>query len=126
MLREEAIRKHRAMWNWIAEEIVNEERTMNIGVLKQKFIERQGDDLEEMADYNNCYLCEYSGVSCKECPLVWPSDTTEFMCEYGIISNTGLRNGLYRQCCVLDCTDDWKLQAHLACKIANLPEKGDE
>lgn len=47
MLREEAIKKHRAMWNWIAEEIVTNERTRKIGTLKRIYIERQGDDRQK-------------------------------------------------------------------------------
>ena len=118
MLREEAIKKHRAMWNWIAEQIVTNERTMNIGTLKQEYIEMQGDDLQEMYTHNHCYLCNYTDINCSECPLLWPSDAKEYQCEYGYFGE-----GLYRRCLNLSSSDEWKLQAELVYEIANLPER---
>ena len=118
MLREEAIKKHRAMWNWIAEQIVNHEHTMNIATLKRRHIEMQGDDLQEMYMHNNCYLCNYTDINCSECPLLWPSDAIVYQCEHGYIDK-----GLYFQCWGLYGSDNWKLQAQLAYEIAKLPER---
>ena len=118
MLREEAIKKHRAMWNWIAERILNDERTMNIGKLKQKYIEMQGDDMRKMYTRNNCYLCYYADINCTKCPLSWPSDAYDYMCEYGYFGE-----GLYLRCLNLMNSGEWKLQAELAYEIANLPER---
>lgn len=126
MLREEAISKHRAMWNWIAEEIVNEERTMNICVLKQKFIERQGEDTSDMKLNYNCYLCYYTRHYCINCPLLWPSESYALQCTFGYKTANGYSEGLYKKCCMLGDRVDWQLQATLCRKIANLPEKGDE
>ena len=118
MLREEAIKKHRAMWNWIAQEIVNHEHTMNIATLKSIFIERQDDDRQKMYMHNNCYLCNYTDVNCNECPLLWPSDACDYLCEYGYFGE-----GLYSRCLNLMNSGKWKLQAELAYEIANLPER---
>lgn len=124
MLREEAIKKHRAMWNWIAEVILNDERTRNIGMLKQMYIEMQGDDMLKMYTRNNCYLCYYADINFTKCPLLWPSDATSFMCEYGLrILDYHFEEGLYSRCLNLYRTDKWKLQAELAYEIANLPER---
>ena len=123
MLREEAIKKHRAMWNWIAEQIVNNERTMNIVNLKQKYIDMQGELTIEMHARNNCYLCYYTDVNCIRCPLSWPSDACDYMCECGYRATIGYRDGLYDKCCKLHYECDWELQATLCRKIANLPER---
>lgn len=129
MLREEAIKKHRAMWTWIAEQIVTNEHTMNIAMLKQMYIKMQCDDTEKMDSCNNCYLCCYTEVDCRECPLLWPSDSIDFKCEYGYRSTNGYSDGLYYKCCKLyydrnlhyEC--GWELQVTLCRKIANLPER---
>ena len=117
MLREEAIKKHRAMWNWIAEQIVTNEHTMNIASLKSDYIDMQKKK-KKMCYHNYCYLCKYTDVNCNECPLLWPSDAKEYQCEDGYIDK-----GLYFQCCDLYGSDNWKLQAQLAYEIANLPER---
>ena len=116
--REEAIKKHRAMWNWIAEQIVNDEHTMDIANLKLMYLHMKGDDKREMYMHNNCYLCEYTNVNCRRCPLSWPSDVYDYMCEYGYFGE-----GLYLRCLDLSGSDEWKLQAELAYEIANLPER---
>ena len=107
------------MWNWIAEHIVTNERTMNIGTLKQEYIEMQGDDLQEMYTHNHCYLCAYTDVNCRRCPLSWPSDVITYMCECGYYFD----DGLYTRCLNLYASGEWKLQAQLAYEIANLPER---
>ena len=124
MLREEAIKKHRAMWNWIAEQIVTYERTMNIGTLKEKYIEMQGDDTRKMYLTNNCYLCNYTDINCYKCPIIWPSEFERFQCEDStILPNGYIVDGLYTECRKLYLTNDWQSQAELARKIANLPLK---
>lgn len=122
MLREEAIKKHRAMWKWIAEQIEKEQCTMNIDILKAYFLEQQGDDTLDMKLYASCYLCCYTAVDCKNCPLLWPSESDSLMCLYGYKSINGYSKGLYSKCCSLCDENGWKLQALLCRKIANLPE----
>lgn len=124
MSREEAIKKHRAMWNWIAEEIVTNEHTMNIAMLKQMYIEMQGDELQKIHKHNNCYLCYFTDINCTKCPLLWPSDVSSFQCEAGLILPDGhIDEGLYCRCLKLYHSNKWELQAKLAYEIANLPER---
>lgn len=124
MLREEAIKKHRAMWNWIAEQIVTNEHTMNIAMLKVKYIEMQDDGMQKMYTHNKCYLCAYTNVNCEECPLLWPSDVSSYQCEAGLILPDGhIDEGLYCRCWKLYNSNKWELQAQLAYEIANLPER---
>lgn len=124
MLREEAIKKHRAMWNWIAEQIENEQKVINIGILKTKFLEMQGDDTTAMKLKCNCYLCYYTDSDCRNCPLIWPSESDLLRCEQGYqLPNGCYSEGLYKKCRTLDNRNHWKLQAILCRKIANLPER---
>lgn len=129
MLREDAIKKHRAMWNWIAEQIEKYQRTMNIDILKAYFLKQQGDDTLDMQLYENCYLCCYTTVVCKNCPLLWPSESDSLMCLYsdkitdGDKTTGGYNKGLYVECYMLADGYDWQLQASLCRKIANLPER---
>ena len=123
MLREEAIKKHRAMWNWIAEEIEKEQDTLDIAFLKSIFLEQKGDDTVDMQVHENCYLCCYTTSECDKCPLLWPSESDILMCVYGYKSANGYSKGLYNKCYHLYHEDNWKLQAKLCRKIANLPQK---
>lgn len=124
MLREEAIKKHRTMWNWIAEQIVTNERTMSIPQLKAKYIGTREVERKEIHKHNNCYLCYFTDIICTKCPLLWPSDASSFQCEAGwILPDGDIDNGLYSRCLDLYRTDKWKLQAYLAYEIANLPER---
>lgn len=74
--REEAIRKHREMWNWIAEQYKNGV-TVPVDRLKAKFVKEHypNDDPD-----SKCYCCEYAGetlnpvygspkYNCEKCPL---------------------------------------------------------
>ena len=122
MLREEAIKKHRAMWNWIAAQIDKGQRTMNISILKAEYLQLLGDYTIDMRLNHNCYLCYYSD-DCKSCPLLWPSEAPRLKCELGYKSMNGYSKGLYNKCYNLYSEGDWKLQAKLCRKIANLPER---
>lgn len=124
MLKEEAIRKHRAMWNHIADEIENEQYAMNIGILKANYHERVGDANDDMKCHANCYLCYYAKCKCVKCPLKWPSESHHIMCEDGFKNGHGIYTaGLYKQCCDLADSGHWEKQAKLAREIANLPER---
>lgn len=123
MLREEAIKKHRAMWNWIAEQIEKQQRTIDIYILKVNFIKLLGEYTLDIRRYHNCYLCYYSEGDCNICPLLWPSDAQRLKCELGYKSLNGYSIGLYNKCYNLYFEGNWELQAKLCRKIANLPER---
>lgn len=122
--REEAIRKHREMWNWIAERIKERKRSVIIDNLKREYVEQHN----ESALYN-CYLCEYcmdmleegedSLDRCKYCPLDWETDGNENGL-YQCLDNHE-EDGLYRK---VKGTVVWEEQYKLCKKIANLKEVG--
>lgn len=108
MTRDEAVKKHRAMWGWIAEQIESRKRVRCIPNLKHEFCQNNGDDPEL-----GCYCCEYANErsgGCGACPLEWPGGG----CADG---------GLYID--VVDA-DNWKVQARIARRIAELPERDEE
>lgn len=124
MLKEEAIRKHRDMWNYIADEIENEQYAMNIAVLKAIYLVRVGDANDDLKHHANCYLCHYTNFKCDDCPLKWPSDSSVAKCEFGFKNEHGMSTaGLYKQCYELGYSEYWEKQAKIAREIANLPER---
>lgn len=110
--REEAIRRHRLMWNWIADET-----------------ERRGDPVHKRAAFKHfcwdkndaqstCWACTFAEVravssGCHRCPLVWTG---------GYCANDD-ENGLYDQWQDAYWNRETKTAADLARQIANLPEK---
>lgn len=110
MTKQEAIKKHRKLWNWIAEETFKQKRK----VKKVEYFE-----IHNIAKVENyCYCCEYNSQfnkSCKNCPVDWNHVSSE-----------------KKECCIdsyfkewLD-TDDWETAYLIAIDIANLPAKEEE
>ena len=120
--REEAIRKHREMWNWIADRIMERKQPVIIGRLKKEYIGQHNESV-----LYNCYLCEYCmdmleegeefKERCKYCPLDWESDGH----EYGLYQclDNHEEDGLYRN---VEGTVVWEEQYKLCKKISNLEE----
>ena len=110
--RKRAIKNHRKMWHWLAE---------NPGKSKIEFLLEH--DSSNRVLFNGCYLCDYAtrakqraggGMFCKYCPLDW-----------GAMSCCNGTHLLY---------DKWQAErlklnpnkqriAELALQIAELPEK---
>lgn len=120
MTKQEAIKNHREMWNWIADKIEKEEMVLNVYELKKQYCKQ----FRKFWTRNFCFLCGYaSDYGCSKCPVKWPSTADEYMCE----DNGKGGDGLWIEC--YDMHDkgytDWQKQAKLARQIANLPEKED-
>ena len=128
--REEAIRKHREMWNWIAKQYENG-ATVPVCRLKQDFIKKYYpyDSLN-----SDCYCCTYAETVlgpqcggllhvCEKCPLEWPSNQKNLMCVYK--TRSLITDGLYgRIACYTDpIRAAYKKAASIAREIANLPER---
>ena len=137
--KKEAVRKHRMMWNWIADQY-QYGSTKSVVELKQEFT-RVNDPGVKIP--SNCYCCMYAGergdlfqfisgnhsrYNCKRCPLEWPTskDTKELMCCASTYTD-GYKFGLYTYVAMHTpilpgCGDPHKV-ATVARKIANLPER---
>lgn len=116
LTREEAISKHRKMWNWIADRIEEEKEYQHINVLKKEYCEGKGFYYVT----SNCFCCEYTKYICDYCPIEWKSEVEDFMCMQKYEEDDD--EGLYALCCN---ELDWEEQAKLARQIANLPERQD-
>ena len=134
--REETIRKHREMWNWIAEQYEDELDGLDVPVnhLKAMFIKEHYPNDDPLSD---CYCCEYAGeilnpkiggarYNCRRCPLIWPSNYHECMCLCKNGSTDS--DGLYGQiiCESHPHIANYKKAATIAREIANLPERKNE
>lgn len=101
MTKQEAIEKHRKMWNWLAD---------NPGNDKHHYLE-EFEDIEDLEC--NCYLCEYTSRRCYICPLEWPGGKCADSVGRGIYGEW--RSALSR--------DDHTTAAEIARQIAQLPKK---
>lgn len=122
--KEEAIRKHRDMWNWIADRIEERKRIVGVDELKREYVEQHNESVEY-----NCYMCEYCidmlegqdwRVRCKYCPLNWESDGDEDGLYQCLDNNDEM--GLYGKVRKAYVTMAWEEQYELCKKIANLKE----
>lgn len=154
--KQQAIEKHRKMWNWIANQLDKAEELKNNGntlgtlyevwLLKCKYTEK--------LEYNilhNCFCCEYDwrqsvkseAKDCTYCPLCWGTENKaeDFFCETGIdIQSLNEKYkidleggdckketiGLWNLAEQLSENEMYKEAAEVARQIANLPEKEDK
>lgn len=122
LTKKEAIKKHRHMWNWIADET---ERIGRLFVGKDDYFDAMGISDEDRPD-SLCYCCEYaiqanggdSFCCCRYCPLDWKSQCDLFMCSQ--IEELDDGEGLYERW--EECVNV-KEGVKLARQIANLEER---
>lgn len=134
--KEEAIKNHRAMWNWIADQY-EKGSNQRVRFLKREYIDTMDPNRDERIKkiYVSCYCCYYAGINnsvgadneymfnCDQCPVVWPSYAGEGMCCEG----TSRTIGLYEF--IEECTAFYKgfdevrdILVKLCRLVANLPE----
>lgn len=108
MTREEAIRKHRILWNAIADET---ERKRYIVDKPEAFFKCFHNEKKPL---NYCFLCEYNRYNVNACAnCLLERDKEE--------SKTGCLGGLFTEWCN---ANSWQECARIAREIANLPERG--
>lgn len=117
LTKEEAIRRHRLMWNWIAQTSIQEQRCVS----KQEAFKHFR--WEYVLSY--CWCCafadnqtkqdhtRYCGM-CKYCPIVWPY----FACSDGF-------ELLYDEFVDASNENSYVKTAKIAYQIAELPERKD-
>lgn len=128
LTREEAIRRHRLMWNWIADET---EKTGELITKKDAFKHFGWARIEAVL---SCWCCEWVYLKynkfdspCSYCPLDWSNGEKKILeadcCNIRTCDgDTG--HGLYRQWLnVTSYEKDPTEASRLARIIANLPEK---
>lgn len=114
LTREEAIKKTRNMWNWIADKTL--ERKAIVG--KLDYFEENGiKDIPSCA----CYLCEYDSelsYKCKRCPLEFLKNNNDEIMP--CCDDDSPYSKWYDACAFYE---DYELAAKYAREIVNLPEK---
>ena len=138
LTREEAIRRHRLMWNWIADEA----EKMHKPVTKMDAFDHFGWDQNILS---KCCCCEYTHEEvfrrrelfgkkkmCEFCPLDWSQgkeDAVKASCINYFDESMFSHMGLYEAWCLSSGFDNGKFYfdqerfISLAKTIANLPEK---
>ena len=109
MTREEAIKKHRELWHWIANEHIRR---------KSEIVHKEDNpDVAKEGPMNSCWLCEYSSQFYKVCRDI---------CTFCPI-NWGVKTCMKRRSpyveWTFDSSLDYREKAKLADTIAELPEK---
>lgn len=109
LTKNQAIKRHRNMWNYIADKIEKAEHVLDIDCLKIEYLESKGIQYI----LNHCFLCAYAmgKGGCDVCPLE-PNNATG-----------GCLGGLYFDC---KNAETWTEQAALARQIVNLPEREEK
>lgn len=134
--REEAVRKHRAMWNWIGSMlksglwrniidtsmsdpwlILEDPNALSVGdvviLLKYAYIHMIGDGHV----CSSCYVCDYTVHtfgSCRYgtlCPIMWPNIAKSSLCSYSLYYLIRYK------------ATSFKEAGDIAFEIANLPER---
>ena len=136
--KEEAIKNHRAMWNWIADQY---EKGSNESVqfLKREYIDTMEQTPNERRKVYAAsgYCCYYAALhklagagnkyrfNGDQCPVVWPSYAEEGMCCEETSRMTGI--GLYKliEKCTVFCKavdENRDILVKLCRFVADLPE----
>lgn len=136
LTREEAIRRHRLVWNWIADET---EKTGEL-ITKKDAFKHFGWNISDA--FTLCWCCEWAyrksyvdldnqASLCSYCPLNWSNGEKKVLkatCSH-IMTNDGyVKDGLYEQWFFKTYGETYGEEDHaeasrLARIIANLPEK---
>ena len=108
MTKEEAIKKHRELWHWIADETRRKHR---------KVQKAENPDVFNEMPCNECWLCEYRfqidnvfRECCNVCPINW-----------GV--GTCMKKGSPYRSWTFDSSLNYEELANLADTIAELPER---
>lgn len=114
--KQEAIKRHRLMWNWIADETKRQGRCIDKAEVFKHF------GWENIEINNDCWCCEYDDnknalgyyCDCAYCPLDW-SDKEGCANKYD--------TGLFDKWLIAMELNDYENAHYYARQIANLPER---
>lgn len=122
LTREEAIRKHRNMWRWIAKRVLKDKDVHMITSYKHEYMQKYFKN----QCVHNCFLCEYANENCTKCPIDWKSkmqDVEGARCYCLDNKEEGDFEGVYGRAYTTVNKDE---QSRLALIISELPEKEEE
>lgn len=122
LTKDQAIKEHRKMWNWIAEQYKHG-NTRVVYELKKEYCSWYGIEI-----LHDCFCCEYAfnvcvhENRCKYCPIVWGTEHLHegWFCERTLDSEQGLYGKLFNLTLnKFEPEDAYELAKH----IAELPER---
>lgn len=108
LTKEEAIKRHRMLWNYIADE----SERKGVPVSKYTAVHKLWSSLPNFTPMNDCWACEASDT-CNSCIIKWPG---------GDCGGPGNIKGLYVKWLRAYNRNDLKDYVSIAREIANLPE----
>lgn len=125
LTKERAIKEHRKMWNWIADQYENVTEDLiklhDIGRLKSYYIKTSHLELADLRIDCDCFCCEYDVQfygDCRHCPLEW-GGCARIPCIKTNDGSAGLYESIDMLTDAYSCENDFVLCG----KIANLPER---
>ena len=111
LTKKQAVKEHRKMWNWIADETERQKRKVS----KEDYFNAHP---EYEIPFCKCFCCEYdlkNGIgNCVKCPIKWSGARNIGICC--CIENAASYNKWFYSMA-------WKDAAKYAREIANLPER---
>lgn len=131
LTKAKAIKSHRDMWNWIADQLEKPNNRKTVEELKIQYC-----DMHEVAPRHLCFCCAYANQIAKKydpidkeeciyCPLIWDSNMKEYMCEDKEEKYDNM--GSWMRASDLSRIKSFRTEAALiARQIANLPERPDK
>lgn len=118
LTKEEAIRRHRMMWEWIANETIKRHECVS----KLDAFRHFGWNAYEAA--LSCWCCEYTKITCTECPISWPDVKGKYSsCTTIEIDKNNWTYGLFVRWSNAVHSNDWRTAAYYALYISMLPER---
>lgn len=126
LTKEEAIRRHRTMWEWIANETLRRHACVD---KIDAFIHFGWFD--ECPVNSWCWCCEYSSTDysfkgCDYCPIKWPGvKEHRSTCTMIYLDNDLWEYGLFAKWSENSIKGDWRTAAYYALYISMLPERKD-
>ena len=128
LTKEECVRRHRLLWNYVADQILEQKKVPRN--YKRKAFEHFGWSVPIGRIFSYCWGCYYNSMKCFEmvddpkhikesevntCPYClfnWTSDEHNFCSKY---------NTMFDWFTVSKLANDWEKAARIAREIANMP-----
>lgn len=132
LTKEECVRRHRLLWNYVADQILEQENASRN--YKKEAFEHFGWSIPIGSIFGYCWGCYYDSMkrlemvddpkhikesevkTCPYCLFNWTSDENNFCVKYNTLFNRFMNSKRI---------NDWKEAARIAREIANMPVRED-
>ena len=132
LTKEECVRRHRLLWNYVADQILEQKKVP--WNCQRKAFEHFGWSVPIGSIFNCCWGCYYNSMkrlemvddpkhikesevnTCPYCLFNWTSDENNFCGKHNTLFDRFMRS---------KCINDWEEAARIAREIANMPVRED-